>query len=66
MKVGDLVSHKRWGKGIVIEKCFRLRGDRYPPVVRVMWNKPEFARDGTKRAILRIHEQELTTISGAE
>ena len=66
MNVGDLVSHKRWGKGVVIEKCFRRRGDRFPPVVRVMWNKPEFARDGIKRTILRIHERELTIISGAK
>lgn len=66
MKEGTLVYHPEWGKGLVIEALFHTTGDKWPPAVRVLWNKPKTTKNGGKLTILKIYEQELTILSESE
>ena len=62
MKVGDLVSHYRWGKAIVLE--MKISG-RFS-VAMVRWLKPVISPQGTEKITSSVYVTELTTISGAE
>jgi len=62
VKVGDLVSHYRWGKAIVLE--MKISG-RFS-VAMVRWLKPVISPQGTEKITSSVYVTELTTISGAE
>ena len=66
MKEGTLVHHPEWGKGLVVENLFHTTGSKWPPAVRVLWNKPKTMKSGAKLTTLKIYEQELTILSEPE
>ena len=68
MKVGTLAKHPWWGKCIVIENLFDFYGKHLPPVVRVLWNKPDRGdkwRSPTS-SVMEIYEEDLTILSEPE